>query len=123
MTVAGGEKRPIDDVTVLAFATPGHTKEHACYPTPAGELFTGDTSLGAGTTAIFPPDGNMADYIRSLRLLRSREPKRIHPAHGPTRDDAVALIDEYIAQRLQREQQVLGALAAGADTIPAAGGI
>src|SRR5438067_612909 len=114
--VAGGEQIPIEDVTVLVIATPGHTKEHVCYLTSAGDLFTGDTILGAGTTAIFPPDGNMADYIRSLRLLRSREPKRIHPAHGPTRDDAVALIDEYIAHRLQREQQVLDALRAGAKT-------
>ncbi|HEX6086419.1 MAG TPA: MBL fold metallo-hydrolase, partial [Thermoanaerobaculia bacterium] len=38
----------------------------------------------------------------------------IYPAHGPIRDDAVALIDEYIAHRLLREQQVLDALASGA---------
>ncbi|HUP45392.1 MAG TPA: MBL fold metallo-hydrolase, partial [Thermoanaerobaculia bacterium] len=70
-----------------------------------------------GTTAIFPPDGNMGDYIRSLELLRSKQPRRIHPAHGPTRDDAVALIDEYIAHRLERERQVLDAVAAGAGTV------
>jgi glyoxylase-like metal-dependent hydrolase (beta-lactamase superfamily II) len=98
-------------------ATPGHTSEHVCYLTADGDLFTGDTILGAGTTAIFPPDGNMADYIRSLRLLRERNPRRIFPAHGPTRDDAVALIDEYIAHRLEREQQVLEAIAEGARTV------
>lgn len=97
-------------------ATPGHTSEHVCYLTPDGDLFTGDTILGFGTTAIFPPDGNMRDYITSLRTLRAREPKRIWPAHGPTRDDAVALIDEYIAHRLQREQQVIEALKQGAKT-------
>src|SRR5581483_2522196 len=48
----------------------------------------GHTILGSGTTTIFPPDGNMRDYIASLRRLRAREPKRIWPAHGPTRDDA-----------------------------------
>jgi glyoxylase-like metal-dependent hydrolase (beta-lactamase superfamily II) len=97
-----------------AIATPGHTREHICYITAGGDLFTGDTILGFGTTAIFPPDGQMADYLRSLRLLRSRHPRRIYPGHGPTRDDAVALIDEYIAHRLEREKQVLDALAAGA---------
>ena len=97
-------------------ATPGHTAEHVCYLTATGDLFTGDTILGFGTTTIFPPDGNMRDYIASLRKLRAREPKRIWPAHGPTRDDAVALIDEYIAHRLQREQQVIDAMAAGART-------
>jgi glyoxylase-like metal-dependent hydrolase (beta-lactamase superfamily II) len=101
-----------------AIATPGHTSEHVCYMTAEGDLFTGDTILGAGTTAIFPPDGHMGDYLRSLRKLRERNPRRIHPAHGPTRDDAVALIDEYIAHRLERERQVLDAVAHGASTIP-----
>jgi glyoxylase-like metal-dependent hydrolase (beta-lactamase superfamily II) len=98
-------------------ATPGHTREHVCYLSADGDLFTGDTILGAGTTTIFPPDGNMGDYLRSLQKLRARNPRRIFPAHGPTRDDAVALIDEYIAHRLQREQQVVDALAAGAGTL------
>ena len=105
----------VDGIRVIG--TPGHTSEHVCYLTPEGDLFTGDTILGSGTTAILPPDGHMGDYIRSLRRLRELEPRRIFPAHGPTRDDAVALIDEYIAHRLQREQQVLDAIAAGARTV------
>lgn len=104
----------VDGLRVIA--TPGHTNEHVCYLTPGGDLFTGDTILGQGTTTIFPPDGHMGDYIRSLRRLRELAPRRIFPAHGPTRDDAVALIDEYIAHRLEREQQVLEAIAAGART-------
>jgi glyoxylase-like metal-dependent hydrolase (beta-lactamase superfamily II) len=116
--VEGGEVLHIDDVDVEVIATPGHTNEHVCYLTSEGDLFTGDTVLGAGTTAIFPPDGHMGDYIRSLQVLRARNPKRIHPAHGPTRDDAVALLDEYIAHRLERERQVLDAVAAGAVTLP-----
>ena len=106
----------IDGLEVIA--TPGHTREHVCFLTRDGDLFTGDTILGTGTTAIFPPDGSMGDYITSLRKLRARNPRRIFPAHGPTRDDAVALIDEYIAHRLQREQQVMEAMRAGARTIP-----
>jgi glyoxylase-like metal-dependent hydrolase (beta-lactamase superfamily II) len=104
----------VDGLKVIA--TPGHTNEHVCYLTPGGDLFTGDTILGSGTTTIFPPDGHMGDYIRSLQKLRALQPKRIFPAHGPTRDDAVALIDEYIAHRLEREQQVREAIAAGART-------
>lgn len=112
--VSGGEI--VEGLEVIA--TPGHTSEHVCYLGPEGDLFTGDTILGFGTTAIFPPDGNMGDYLRSLRLLRAREPKRIWPAHGPTREDAVALIDEYIAHRLERERQIVDALGSGAATIP-----
>ncbi len=112
VVVRGGET--IEGLEVIH--TPGHTHEHVCYMTPDGDLFTGDTILGTGTTAIFPPDGNMADYIRSLQMLRSRNPRRIYPAHGPVRDDAVALIDEYIAHRLERERQVLESIRHGATT-------
>jgi len=112
--VRGGEI--VEGLEVIA--TPGHTREHVCYFTSDRDLFTGDTILGQGTTAIFPPDGNMGDYVRSLQTLRERNPRRIFPAHGRTRDDAVALIDEYIAHRMQRERQVIEAIRAGARTIP-----
>ncbi|HEY6843394.1 MAG TPA: MBL fold metallo-hydrolase [Thermoanaerobaculia bacterium] len=106
----------IESLDVIA--TPGHTREHVCYMTGDRDLFTGDTILGSGTTAIFPPDGSMGDYIRSLEKLRAKNPRRIWPAHGPTRDDALQLIDEYIAHRRDRERQVIEALRAGAHTIP-----
>lgn len=117
VSVRGGETFDVDGELIEVIATPGHTSEHVCYLTASGDLFTGDTVLGAGTTAIFPPDGNMADYLRSLAVLRARNPRVIHPAHGPSREDAVALLDEYIAHRLDRERQVIGAVAAGANTI------
>lgn len=113
-----GDSVDVEGDRVEVIATPGHTQEHVCFLTRDRDLFSGDTILGFGTTAIFPPDGSMRDYLASLRLLRSRDPQRIHPAHGPTRDDAIALIDEYIAHRLERERQVLDAMRAGATTIP-----
>lgn len=113
-----GDSIDVEGTRVEVIATPGHTQEHVCFFTGDRDLFSGDTILGFGTTAIFPPDGSMREYIASLRLLRSRDPQRIHPAHGPTRDDAIALIDEYIAHRLERERQVIDAIRAGATTIP-----
>lgn len=114
--VSGGDSLIIEGTRIDVIATPGHTEEHVCYLTAGGDLFTGDTILGTGTTAIFPPDGHMGDYMRSLDALRARNPKRIYPAHGPVRDDAIALIDQYIAHRLERERQILEAIAAGATT-------
>jgi glyoxylase-like metal-dependent hydrolase (beta-lactamase superfamily II) len=111
--VAGGETLAIGNETLKVIDTPGHTSEHVCYLTSAGDLFTGDTVLGEGTTAIFPPDGSMRDYIASLRMLLTHKPVRIFPGHGPTRDDACAWIEHYITHRLEREQQVLDSIAAG----------
>lgn len=117
--LAGGETLAIEDESLEVIATPGHTNEHVCFLTSAGDLFTGDTILGEGTTAIFLPDGSMRDYIASLRILLAHEPKRIFPGHGPTRDDARALIEQYIAHRLDREQQVLDSIASGSASVPA----
>lgn len=114
--VSGGEMLTIEGTRIYVIATPGHTNEHVCYLTEDGDLFTGDTILGSGTTTIFPPDGSMGDYLRSLKTLRARNPRRIHPAHGPVREDAISLIDEYIAHRLERERQVLDAMSKGAKT-------
>ena len=116
--IAGGEIIDVDTTRVEVIATPGHTREHVCFLTREADLFTGDTVLGFGTTTIFPPDGSMRDYINSLRLLRSRNPKRVYPGHGPTREGATMLIDEYIEHRLDREGQVIGALERGATSIP-----
>lgn len=116
--VRGGELLTVAGETIEVIATPGHTNEHVCFLLRDGGLFTGDTLLGSGTTAIFPPDGDMSDYLASLHMLRSRGPRRIYPAHGPIREDAVALIDEYIAHRLQRERQIVDALTALDSTIP-----
>ena len=115
----GNEMLTIEGMSIEVIATPGHTSEHVCFLTGDGDLFTGDTILGAGSTAIFPPDGSMSDYFDSLRLLRKKPARRIYPGHGPDRNDAMAVIDEYIAHRLEREHQVLRAIESGARTISA----
>ena len=38
------------------------------------------------------------------------------PAHGPIIDDPVRVLREYIAHRLEREEQVVAALRAGKQT-------
>jgi glyoxylase-like metal-dependent hydrolase (beta-lactamase superfamily II) len=116
--ISGGETIDIDGEPLRVIATPGHTSEHVCFLTADGQLFTGDTILGSGTTAIFPPDGDMSDYLATLRTLRELAPSIIHPAHGPSRDDAVALIDAYIWHRLEREQQIASVVASKPMTVP-----
>ena len=114
-----GERFDIAGLSLEVIATPGHTNEHVCFLSSTGELFTGDTILGEGTTAIFPPDGRMSDYLASLEKLRARQPRAIYPGHGPIREDAETWITAYIEHRHMREHQILDGIAAGVRTISA----
>lgn len=98
-------------VKLRAIATPGHTREHFCFITDDGDLFTGDTVLGEGTTVIFPPDGHMGSYFATLQKLIALGPRAIYPGHGPVRHDAVELLEHYLEHRRERERQIEHALA------------
>lgn len=112
-TVRGG------GVTLIPIHTPGHASDHLCYYLAEEKaLFTGDLILGGSTTVIPPDDGDLGDYMASLRKLQSLDVRRIYPAHGPAIEDAPAKIQEYIDHRLMRERQILQALGDGLTTIP-----
>src|SRR5215813_10760342 len=109
-----------DGATLVPVHTPGHASDHLCYYLAEEKaLFTGDVILGGSTTVIPAEDGDLGDYLASLRRLQSMDVERIYPAHGPVIEDAPAKIREYIDHRLERERQILAALADGLDTIPA----
>src|SRR5205814_1174167 len=75
-------------------------------------LFTGDMVLGAGTTVI-PPDGDLGDYLDSLARVRALDVRRIFPAHGPVIEEPTRKIDEYLAHRALRDEQILAGLRDG----------
>ena len=108
-----------DEVTLIPIHTPGHASDHLCYYLAEEKaLFTGDLILGGSTTVIPPDDGDLGDYMASLRKLQSLDVRRIYPAHGPVIEDGPAKIQEYIDHRLMRERQILEALGDGLRTIP-----
>ena len=112
-TVAG------DGVTLDPVYTPGHASDHLCfYLEEERALFTGDVVLGGSTTVIPSGDGDLLDYLSSLRRLLELDLRRIYPAHGPVIEDGRARIEEYLDHRAMRERQVLDALGAGLVTIP-----
>ena len=114
-----GESVRGDGVTLTAIYTPGHASDHLCYYLAEEKaLFTGDLILGGSTSVIPPDDGDLGDYLASLRRLQSLDVKRIYPAHGPVIEDAPAKIKEYIDHRRMRERQILEALGDGLRTIP-----
>lgn len=108
-----------DGVTLVPLYTPGHASDHLCYYLVEEKaLFTGDVVLGGSTTVIPPDDGDLADYMASLRRLQQLDVARIYPAHGPVIDDAPGKLREYVEHRLERERQILAALAGDRATIP-----
>jgi glyoxylase-like metal-dependent hydrolase (beta-lactamase superfamily II) len=102
------------DVEIVAEYTPGHSSDHVSFFVPSERaLFTGDAVVGRGTSFIDPPDGDLAQYLRSLHRMRELHPRVIYPGHGPIVLDARAKLDEYTSHREDRERQVLELLAGG----------
>ena len=104
--------------TLEAIPTPGHTSNHICYALKEeNALFSGDHIMGWSTTVITPPDGDMADYFRSLDLIKARNFQTLWPTHGPPITDVAPFIDAYAAHRRDRERQILDAIDKGLRTI------
>lgn len=113
-----GERLTVGDATLRVIHTPGHASNHLCYLLEEeGALFTGDHIMQGSTVVIAPPDGDMGDYLASLKLLLQEDVRRILPAHGLVIEDAEAAIRDLITHRLQREAKVLAGLEAGAATL------
>jgi glyoxylase-like metal-dependent hydrolase (beta-lactamase superfamily II) len=106
--------------SVEAVHTPGHCSNHLCFQLQSEKLlFSGDHVMGWSTSVVSPPDGNMADYLRSLNLLLGRDDARYLPTHGPMIEDPKPLVAAFIAHRHAREEQILECLHAGPSTIQA----
>jgi glyoxylase-like metal-dependent hydrolase (beta-lactamase superfamily II) len=109
--VADGATFPAGDDTLQALHTPGHRFDHLCFLLEKQRaLFAGDLISGITTNVIAPPDGDMLDYLDSLKRLQEVEISEIVPAHGPVITDAQAKISEYIQHRMLREEQVIQTL-------------
>ena len=96
-----------------ALHTPGHARGHVAFlDERTGALLAGDMISTLSTIVIDPPEGDMAEYLRSLERLRDLGPRTIFPAHGSPTLGAVAKLEEYLAHRREREAKVVDALAA-----------
>lgn len=115
-----GEIISIDGLTpeIEVVHTPGHTSDCVCFFVWSGEahkstleaILTGDTIAGRHTTMISETDGNLGDYIESLRLLQHRGAGvTMLPAHGPERPDTADLAGKYVERREHRLAQVRAA--------------
>jgi glyoxylase-like metal-dependent hydrolase (beta-lactamase superfamily II) len=117
--LADGEQVAGPGWTLTALATPGHTSNHLCFALEEEKaLFTGDHVMGWSTSVVSPPDGDMADYMRSLALLMERDDEVYHSAHGAPIENPRRLVRGMMGHRKQREGQILRLVEKGVAKIP-----
>jgi glyoxylase-like metal-dependent hydrolase (beta-lactamase superfamily II) len=106
-----GDRLEIGGVALLTIATPGHASNQLCFLLERSRmLFTGDHIMQGSTVVIWPPDGNMAAYLRSLRRLLTLDVAVIAPGHGHLIEHPQAEAERLIQHRLARENKVRQAL-------------
>jgi glyoxylase-like metal-dependent hydrolase (beta-lactamase superfamily II) len=112
--LSDGERITGMDWTLEAVATPGHTSNHLCFALIEEDaLFTGDHVMGWSTTVVSPPDGDMADYMRSLERLQHRRDTVYYPAHGEPVTNPQQFVRGLAGHRKQRERQILKLIGEG----------
>lgn len=112
-SLAEGATVTTEGATLRALWTPGHARDHLCfYMEEERALFTGDVVLGAGTTVI-PRDGDLAQYLESLRRILELDLAVIYPAHGPAIREPYIKVQKILDHRALRDEQILEGLAAG----------
>lgn len=102
----------VGELELRVIHTPGHSDDHLCFR--AGNvLFTGDHIMGGSSVMV----EKMGPYLDSLRKLKSTGLERLLPGHGDEMEDPEAVIDWYVAHRLQRHDQIYNAIEGGASTV------
>jgi glyoxylase-like metal-dependent hydrolase (beta-lactamase superfamily II) len=104
-----GEVIEAAGLRITVMATPGHTADSVSFLLDDAVL-TADTVLGRGTTVIDKEDGNLREYLESLRRLRGVGRRTVLPGHGPDLADREAVSEMYLAHREERLDQVRAAL-------------
>jgi glyoxylase-like metal-dependent hydrolase (beta-lactamase superfamily II) len=106
--------------TLTALHTPGHASNHLCFALEEEQaLFTGDHVMGWSSSVIAPPDGDMADYLASLRRLIARRDAILYPTHGAPITRPGPYLAALLRHRLEREGQIRACLARGITAIDA----
>ena len=112
-----GDVVAIGGLEVHVVATPGHTADSLSFVVPRDRaVLTGDTVLGRGTTVVAHPDGQLGAYLSSLERLHALCGEQgitaVWPGHGPVIDDALGVLEHYLAHRQERLEQVAAAVEA-----------
>jgi len=111
--LAHGERLEVGGHVLGVLHTPGHASNQLCFLEERERLlFTGDHLMQGSTVVINPPDGDMAVYLASLRLLLEEALEYIAPGHGFLMGKPHEMVERVLVHRVARENKVLAALAA-----------
>jgi glyoxylase-like metal-dependent hydrolase (beta-lactamase superfamily II) len=98
--------------TLEAIHTPGHAPGHlALWQRDYGLLFVADMVSTLSSVVITPRDGDLRQYLESLKRLQQYPARMLLPAHGPPTLRVEHVLAETLAHRAAREQQLLDTLA------------
>ncbi|WP_420749980.1 MBL fold metallo-hydrolase [Rhodococcus sp. O3] len=107
-----GEVIEAAGLRIRVLATPGHTADSLSFVLEDDRsVLTADTILGRGTTVLDDTDGDLGDYLGSLRrLIDLGSGYTMLPGHGPDHPDLEPIARAYLAHREERLEQVRAAL-------------
>ncbi|MHA6644692.1 MBL fold metallo-hydrolase [Mesorhizobium sp. A623] len=104
--------------SIRAVATPGHAANHLAFALEGtGILFSADHVMAWATTIVAPPDGAMADYMKSLDRLIARDDRLLLPGHGGPVTKPRTFMRGLKAHRKMRERAILERVVMGDRTI------
>lgn len=109
--VGEGSTMAVGDLRLRVVHTPGHADDHLCFRV-GDVLFSGDHIIGGSSVMV----ERMGPYLESLRKVAGTGLTRLYPGHGDEIDRPDEVIDWYIAHRMQRHEEVMSAIEAGAST-------
>jgi len=118
INIAHGDRIEGGGWDLTALHTPGHTADHLCFALDnRGIVFSGDHVMAWNTSVVAPPEGRMADYLRSLEILLSRRDTMLLPGHGGPVSEPRRTVKAYLLHRRWRDQAILEAVRKGANTV------
>ncbi len=112
LRVGDGSVIDVAGSELVVVHTPGHADDHLCFRLDRA-LFTGDHIMGGSSVMV----DDMGPYLASLEKIHRTGLERLYPGHGDEMDEPDEIISWYLAHRLEREQQIVDAIAGGARSI------
>lgn len=118
LPLGGGESLPLGAApdgspgwTLSVRFVPGHAPGHLAFEESRyGAMMLGDMVSSVSSILISPEDGDLAEYLESLRRLAAECRGVAYPAHGVPVVAGRELLERQVRHREAREERLLGAL-------------